>query len=64
MQAAACNGRHALERRFARWLLIAPDRSAGDELPVMQDFTAMMLGVHRSGITVAVGALQRAGLVC
>ena len=63
MQTAACNGRHALEQRLARWLLMAHDRSAGDELPVTQDLMAMMLGVHRPSVTVAAGALQRAGLV-
>lgn len=63
MQTAACNGRHALEQRLARWLLMAHDRSAGDELPVTHDLMAMMLGVHRPSVTVAAGALQRAGLI-
>ncbi len=63
MQTSACNGRHALERRLARWLLMAHDRGAGDELPLTQDLMAMMLGVHRPSVTVAAGALQRAGLI-
>lgn len=63
MQTAACNGRHGLEQRLARWLLIAHDRAEGDELPLTQDFIAMMLGVHRPSITVTAGILQRAGLI-
>jgi CRP-like cAMP-binding protein len=62
-QTAACNGRHDLEQRLARWLLMAHDRMEGDELPLTQDFIAMMLGVHRPSITVTAGILQRAGLI-
>ena len=43
MQTAACNGRHGLEQRLARWLLMAHDRAEGDELPLTQEFMAMML---------------------
>jgi CRP-like cAMP-binding protein len=63
MQTAACNGRHALELRFARWLLMAHDRADGDALPLTQEFMAMMLGVRRPSITVTAGILQRAGLI-
>lgn len=63
MQTAACNGRHDLEQRLARWLLMAHDRAGGDDLPLTQEFMAMMLGVHRPSITVTAGILQRAGLI-
>ena len=63
MQTAACNGHHGLEQRLARWLLMAHDRADGDELPLTQDFMAMMLGVHRPSITITAGILQRAGLI-
>ncbi len=63
MQTAACNGRHALEQRFARWLLMAHDRADGDALPLTQEFMAMMLGVRRPSITITAGILQRAGLI-
>ncbi len=63
MQTAACNGRHGLEQRLARWLLMAFDRADGADLPLTQDFIAMMLGVHRPSITVTAGILQRAGLI-
>jgi CRP-like cAMP-binding protein len=62
-QTAACNGRHGLEQRLARWLLMAHDRVKDDELPLTQEFLAMMLGVHRPSITVTAGILQRAGLI-
>ncbi len=62
-QTAACNARHGLEQRLARWLLMAQDRFEDNVLPLTQDFLAMMLGVHRPSITVTAGILQRAGLV-
>ncbi len=63
MQTAACNANHDLEQRLARWLLMAHDRAEGDELPLTQEFMALMLGVHRPSITVTAGILQRAGLI-
>jgi len=62
-QTAACNGRHTLAERLARWLLMAHDRVAGDDLPLSHEFLAMMLGMRRSGVTVAVAALKKAGLI-
>lgn len=62
-QTAACNGRHQIEQRLARWMLLAHDRSEGDSFPMTHEFLSMMLGVRRAGVTVAAGALQRAGLI-
>jgi len=62
-QTAACNGRHDLEPRLAKWLLMAHDRSDGDELLITQEFLALMLCVHRPSITVVARILQRAGLI-
>ena len=62
-QTAACNGHHALEQRLARWLLMAHDRSDGDDLPLTQEFLAMMLCVYRPSLTVAAGILQREGII-
>jgi CRP-like cAMP-binding protein len=62
-QSAACNGRHQIEQRLARWLLMTHDRVEGDSFQMTQEFMSTMLGVRRPGVTLAIGALQRAGLV-
>ena len=63
MQTAACNGRHGLEQRLARWLLMAHDRADGNELHLTQEFIAMMLATHRPSVSLSAGILQRAGLI-
>ena len=62
-QTAACNSRHTLAQRCARWLLLAHDRVDGDELHLTQEFLSLMLAVRRAGVTMAVQTLQGAGLV-
>ena len=62
-QSAACNQFHTLEQRCARWLLMTHDRMQEDEFLLTQEFLAMMLGVQRTGVTLAAGALQRTGLI-
>ncbi len=62
-QSAACNHFHSIEQRCCRWLLMTHDRMQSDEFLLTQEFLAMMLGVQRTGVTVAAGALQRAGLI-
>jgi CRP-like cAMP-binding protein len=62
-QSALVNGRHKIEERLARWLLMAHDRVDGDDLRLTHEFLARMLGVRRPGVTVAVGSLERHGLI-
>lgn len=59
---AACNARHPLGQRLARSLLMAHDRADGDT-PITHEVLSMMLGVRRAGVTVAAGAMQKAGLI-
>jgi len=62
-QTAACNRRHNVEQRLARWLLSIEDRVQGKQLLLTQEFIAQMLGIRRSGVTVAATALQQAGTI-
>jgi CRP-like cAMP-binding protein len=62
-QSAACNQFHSLEQRCCRWLLMTHDRMGSDEFLLTQEFLAMMLGVQRTGVSAAAGALQRAKLI-
>lgn len=62
-QSAACNARHIVDERCARWLLAAQNRIEGNQLALTHEFLGVMLGVRRAGVTVAAGALQRAGLI-
>ena len=63
MQTAASNALSTLVDRYVRWLLMAQDRVGGNELPVTHEALATMLGVRRSGITVATATLQDEGLI-
>ena len=62
-QSAACNARHRIEQRLARWLLTMHDRVEGDSFVMTHEFMSALLGVRRPGVTLAIGALQRAGLL-
>ena len=62
-QTAACNGRHELNQKLARWLLSARDRTDSDELALSHEFISMMLGRRRAGVTVALGNLKKVGLI-
>ena len=48
---------------MARWLLMAHDRVEGDEFRLTHEFLAVMLGVRRPGVTVALHFLEGAGLI-
>jgi len=62
-QAVACNTRHSLDERCAKWLLMTHDRVGRDTFTLLQTFLASMLGVHRPRVTVAAGMLQAARLI-
>jgi CRP-like cAMP-binding protein len=62
-QIAACNARHSLQERLARWLLMSRDRIDTDDLPMTQECLSYMLGVRRAGVSVVANALQAEGLI-
>ena len=62
-QSVACNRLHTLEERCARWLLMTHDRVHGDAFELTHEFLALMLGVRRAGVSVAMGTLQSAGVL-
>jgi CRP-like cAMP-binding protein len=62
-QTAACNARHSIEQRLARWLLLSHDRMGDDRVPLTHEYLALMLGVRRAGVTVALHELEGEKLV-
>ena len=62
-QSAVCNRFHTVEKRLCRWLLIARDRVHSNTIDLTQEIIAHMLGIPRTGVTMAAGSLQRAGLI-
>ncbi|HXQ67835.1 MAG TPA: Crp/Fnr family transcriptional regulator [Alphaproteobacteria bacterium] len=60
---AACNRLHSIKERCCRWLLMAHDSALSETFPLTHEFLAMMLGVQRAGVSIAVGCLQKAGLI-
>jgi CRP-like cAMP-binding protein len=60
---ALANAHGKIEERLARWLLMAQDRIASDELLLTHEFLALMLGVRRAGVTVALQHFEQAGLI-
>jgi CRP-like cAMP-binding protein len=62
-QIAACNRLHEVNERLPRWLLMSADRVGSDSLPLTHELLAQMLGTRRSSVTLAVGMLQKAGLI-
>jgi CRP-like cAMP-binding protein len=60
---ALVNARLKLEERLARWLLMCDDRVPGERLAITHEFLAIMLGVRRPGVTVALQLLEGRALI-
>jgi CRP-like cAMP-binding protein len=62
-QTAVANGRAKLEQRLARWILMAHDRTVADDVSLTHEFLAVMLGVRRASVTVALDAFEKKGVI-
>lgn len=62
-QSAACNALHSLEERLSRWILLVRDFVGSDTLNLTQEFVSQMIGVRRTSVLLAAGALQTAVLI-
>jgi CRP-like cAMP-binding protein len=62
-QCLACNQRHAVGPRCARWLLMAHDRVGGDRFLLTQEYLGQMLGARRPTVSVTARDLQTRGLI-
>nr|HEV7955285.1 Crp/Fnr family transcriptional regulator [Candidatus Acidoferrales bacterium] len=62
-QTAACNRLHDIDRRLARWLLMAHDRVDSGTLRITHDFLATMLGTDRPSVSQAAGNLQKMHII-
>jgi len=63
MQAAACNAKHKVQQRCARWLLMTHDRMHEQDFSLSHEFLGVMLGVQRPTVSVIAATLQKAGLI-
>lgn len=62
-QVALCSAKHAVNKRLGRWLLSARNCIEHDEIPVTHDRLAMLLGTHRSGISLMLDELEAASVL-
>jgi len=62
-QTVACNRLHLIEKRLARWLLMAQDRVDSKLIDMTHDFLATMLGTSRPTVSSAAAILQKNGAI-
>jgi CRP-like cAMP-binding protein len=62
-QSSICGRYHSVEQRLCRWLLMAHDRTEGDELYLTQEIIAGMIGARRPTVSIVAGGMQKAGLI-
>jgi CRP-like cAMP-binding protein len=60
---AISNARSHIDRRLARWILMAHDRTGDTTLPLTHEFLSLMLSVRRPGVTEALQSLRRQQLI-
>jgi CRP-like cAMP-binding protein len=62
-QLGACNAHHAVEERFARWLLMAQDRCGTAHIALTHKMLARALGVRRPTIGGCIAEFERRGVL-
>lgn len=62
-QNSACNRKHSIEGRCARWLLTASERLDSASIELTHDSVAQMLGVRRASVTEALGSLEKRNFI-
>jgi hypothetical protein len=62
-QTAACNTRHPVIERCAKWLLLAHDKMDRGEIPLTHDLLSVMIGTRRASVTEALDRLRSQGVV-
>jgi CRP-like cAMP-binding protein len=62
-QSSICNRFHTIEATLSRWLLTVHDQTDANTLHLTQQIISQALGVPRTGVTVAAGALQTDGAI-
>lgn len=62
-QNTLCTRFHALDTRLARWLLMTHDRTQSDAFYLTHKSLSELLGMRRSGVTIAAGHLQDKGYI-
>jgi len=62
-QASICNRFHTLDETLGRWLLTIQDRINSDTLDLTHEIISNALGGPRTAISMAVGKLQKDGLI-
>ncbi len=62
-QFVACNTKHSVLQRCARWLAMTADRVGSSQFTLTHDFLSIMLGVRRAGVSEAADTLHRLGAI-
>jgi CRP-like cAMP-binding protein len=60
---ALSNAKNTIDERLARWLLMADDRMTTHDVPLTHEYLALMLGVRRAGVTIAINKLMANDLI-
>jgi len=63
MQSAACNAKHQIEQRLARWLLLCADRAQSETFTLSQEYLAEMLGSTRPSVSTSAAILKEEKLI-